>query len=53
MEILVIDGGSVDQTKEIVLDLGRRYSNIKLLENPGRFNPLLSILVLNFQRLLI
>ena len=36
MEILVIDGGSVDQTKEIILDFGKRYPNIKLLENPGR-----------------
>lgn len=36
MDILVIDGGSVDRTKEIVLELGERYLNIRLLENPRR-----------------
>ena len=36
MDILVVDGGSIDKTREIVFELGRRYTNIRLLDNPGR-----------------
>lgn len=36
MDIMVIDGGSTDRTKEIVLNWALRYKNIRLLKNPGR-----------------
>lgn len=36
MEVLVADGRSEDRTREIILDYGRRYPYIKLVDNPGR-----------------
>lgn len=36
MDILVVDGGSKDRTKEIVRNFSSSYSNVKLLDNPGR-----------------
>ena len=36
MDVLVIDGGSVDKTHEIVNSYHEKYSNIRLLNNPGR-----------------
>ena len=39
LEILVVDGESQDKTREIVEGYARKYSFIKLLENPKRFTP--------------
>jgi len=39
LEVLVIDGMSEDKTKEIVRDFSRKYSFIKLLDNPRKFTP--------------
>lgn len=36
MDIMVIDGGSKDKTKAIVMEYNSRYSNIKLIPNPGK-----------------
>lgn len=36
MDILVVDGGSKDKTKEIVENFSSSYSNIRLLNNPDR-----------------
>lgn len=38
VEILVIDGESTDATCELVADVARRYSHVKLLANPGRLS---------------
>lgn len=36
MEVLVVDGGSSDRSREIVTELGRRDSAVRLVENPRR-----------------
>ncbi len=36
MDIMVVDGGSKDRTHEIVREYGRKYPNIRLLDNPGK-----------------
>ncbi|MEP6905472.1 MAG: glycosyltransferase family 2 protein, partial [Gemmatimonadales bacterium] len=36
LEILVIDGGSTDGTRDIVLDLAKTDPRIRLVDNPGR-----------------
>lgn len=36
MDVMVVDGGSKDRTKEIVEDYKRKYQNIRFLNNPGR-----------------
>jgi len=36
MDILVIDGGSDDATRDIVAQWSLRYPNVRLLNNPGR-----------------
>ena len=36
LEILVIDGGSTDGTRDIVLDLAKSDPRIQLIDNPGR-----------------
>ena len=36
MDILVVDGGSKDKTREIVDDFSLSYNNVRLLDNPGR-----------------
>lgn len=36
MDILVVDGGSKDKTREIVDDFASSHSNVRLLDNPGR-----------------
>lgn len=36
MDVMVVDGGSVDNTKEIVERYCRNYDNIRLLDNPKR-----------------
>lgn len=39
IEILVIDGGSVDKTQEKVLKLSERYLQLRLLDNPKKIVP--------------
>jgi glycosyltransferase involved in cell wall biosynthesis len=36
VEILVLDGGSADGTRDIVLEHARRDSHVRLVDNPGR-----------------
>ena len=36
MDVMVVDGGSVDKTKDIVDSYHQKYCNIRLLNNPGR-----------------
>lgn len=36
MDVMVVDGGSLDKTKEIVKDYHEKHNNIRLLDNPGR-----------------
>lgn len=36
MDVMVIDGGSKDKTREIVNSYHSKYQNIRLLDNPGR-----------------
>lgn len=36
MDILVVDGGSKDQTKEIVNEYCKKYENVRLLSNPRK-----------------
>jgi glycosyltransferase involved in cell wall biosynthesis len=38
-ELLIIDGGSVDGTREIVLKCSKKNSKIKLIDNPNRAVP--------------
>lgn len=40
MDIMVVDGGSNDRTREIVNDYHNHYSNIRLLDNPGKIQPI-------------
>ena len=37
-EILVVDGGSTDRTREVVQEFASRHSNIKLLDNPKKWS---------------
>ena len=39
LEILIIDGGSTDNTKKIVNEYSKKYPFIKLFENPNRVTP--------------
>jgi glycosyltransferase involved in cell wall biosynthesis len=36
MDVIVVDGGSRDRTKEIVNEYHDRYENIRLIANPGK-----------------
>lgn len=36
MDVMVVDGGSKDNTKKIVCDYHQRYGNIRLIDNPGK-----------------
>ena len=36
MDVMVIDGGSKDRTREIVSDYCRQHANVRLLDNPKR-----------------
>ncbi|MDE5784110.1 MAG: glycosyltransferase family 2 protein [Prevotella sp.] len=36
MDVMVVDGGSKDRTREIVNEYHNKYSNIRLLDNSGR-----------------
>ena len=39
VEILLVDGGSTDRTREIISRYIARYNNIRLLDNPKRIAP--------------
>ena len=39
IEFLFLDGGSSDETKSILEELGRKDSRVRVLDNPGRFQP--------------
>lgn len=36
MDVMIVDGGSKDRTKEIVTEYQNKYSNIRLIDNPGK-----------------
>lgn len=36
MEVMIVDGGSLDKTREIINSYHIKYSNIRLLDNPGK-----------------
>lgn len=36
MDIMVVDGGSEDRTREIVNNVSRTHSNVRLIHNPGK-----------------
>ena len=36
MDVMVVDGGSKDRTKDIVEEYKRKFQNIRFLNNPGR-----------------
>ena len=36
MDVMVVDGGSNDRTREIVEEYGRKNTNIRFIHNPGR-----------------
>ena len=36
MDVMVVDGGSKDNTRKIVDDYHQRYDNIRLIDNPGK-----------------
>ena len=36
MDVMIVDGGSKDRTREIVSDYSLTYPNVRLLDNPGR-----------------
>jgi glycosyltransferase involved in cell wall biosynthesis len=40
LEILAVDGQSRDKTREIILGYARKYSYIKILDNPKKFTPM-------------
>lgn len=42
MDVMVIDGGSKDRTIEIVQEYQKKYSNIRVLNNPGRIQSIAS-----------
>ena len=36
MDVMVVDGGSKDRTKDIVENYKNKYKNIRFLNNPGK-----------------
>ncbi|WP_342822155.1 glycosyltransferase family 2 protein [Candidatus Lucifugimonas marina] len=36
LEVLVVDGGSTDRTRDLVKGMARKWRQIRLLDNPGR-----------------
>lgn len=36
MDVMVVDGGSKDRTREIVQRISEQHSNVRLIDNPGR-----------------
>lgn len=36
MDVMVVDGGSKDRTREIVQRISERHPNVRLIDNPGR-----------------
>lgn len=36
LDVMVIDGGSVDRTRDIVDDYHKKFPNIRLIDNPGK-----------------
>ncbi len=39
MEVIVVDGMSTDNTRDIVLSFQKEHSNLKMIDNPGRIAP--------------
>lgn len=36
MDVMVVDGGSKDRTREIVREISKKYQNVRLIPNPGK-----------------
>ena len=36
MDVMVVDGGSKDKTREIVQRISEQHPNVRLIDNPGR-----------------
>ena len=36
MDVMVVDGGSKDRTREIVQRISEQHPNVRLIDNPGR-----------------
>ena len=36
LEVLVVDGGSSDATRDIVAEMSARYANVRVLDNPDK-----------------
>jgi glycosyltransferase involved in cell wall biosynthesis len=39
LEVLVVEGGSVDRTRELVASFAARHPTVRLLDNPGHITP--------------
>ena len=39
IEVLVVDGMSTDNTREIIKELERKYYNLKMIDNPDKITP--------------
>jgi len=39
MEVLVVDGGSQDNTRNIISDYSKRHASVRLVDNPHRLKP--------------
>jgi glycosyltransferase involved in cell wall biosynthesis len=36
MDVMVVDGGSIDATKSIVKEVAEKWPNVRLIDNPGK-----------------